>query len=589
MSDLIKKASTQLREMIMDALGELVAEQVVPAVPIPDFAIEIPADKSHGDFAANTAMVCAKAFRMPPRKIAELITEKVQLSGSMFEKTEVAGPGFMNFFLGRKWFSEVVENVLAEGENYGKTNTGAGKRALVEFVSANPTGPMHIGNARGGAIGDCLASVLQWAGWQAEREFYVNDAGNQIEKFGKSLSLRYMQLCTDKGQQLIYDNRNDTEKLCAEIFALSGEGQDFEMPEDVYLGQDIIEHAANYYHEHIFELKDVSEEERRKALVDYALPLNIAGLERDLKKYRIVYDNWFRESTVHEKNETKKVVDKLLEAGKAYEQDGAVWFKATEYGMDKDFVLKRSNGLYTYIVPDIAYHYDKLVTRNFDKAINVLGADHHGYVPRLKAALTALGVDANKLDVVLMQMVRLVRNGETVKLSKRSGKAITLVTLLDEIPIDAARFFFNLREANSQFEFDLDLAIEKSSQNPVYYVQYAHARICSMLRALAEEGTEIPKTADLDLLTDSREIELIRHLASLPKEIDLAAKTYDPAKITKYSVDLATLFHRFYDACSVKNAESAELKNARILLSVAVRQTLRNVLSILNIEAPDKM
>ena len=581
MSDLIKKASTQLREMIMDALGELVAEQVVPAVPIPDFAIEIPADKSHGDFAANTAMVCAKAFKMPPRKIAELITEKVRLSGSMFEKTEVAGPGFMNFFLGRKWFSEVVENVLAEGENYGKTNTGAGKRALVEFVSANPTGPMHIGNARGGAIGDCLASVLQWAGWQAEREFYVNDAGNQIEKFGKSLSLRYMHICSEKGQE-IYKSAADTEEVCKAIYGEEGSSEDFPMPEDVYLGQDIIEHAKNYFDLHGNSLENVSEEERRKALVDYALPLNIAGLERDLKKYRIVYDNWFRESTVHEKNETKKVVDKLLEAGKAYEQDGAVWFKATEYGMDKDFVLKRSNGLYTYIVPDIAYHYDKLVTRNFDKAINVLGADHHGYVPRLKAALTALGVDASKLDVVLMQMVRLVRNGETVKLSKRSGKAITLVTLLDEIPIDAARFFFNLREANSQFEFDLDLAIEKSSQNPVYYVQYAHARICSMLRALAEEGTEIPKTADLDLLTDSREIELIRHLASLPKEIDLAAKTYDPAKITKYSVDLATLFHRFYDACSVKNA-------ARILLSVAVRQTLRNVLSILNIEAPDKM
>lgn len=589
MSDLIKKASTQLREMIMDALGELVAEQAVPAVPLPDFAIEIPADKSHGDFAANTAMVCAKAFKMPPRKIAELITEKVQLSGTMFEKTEVAGPGFMNFFLGRKWFSEVVENVLAEGDSYGKTDTGAGKRVLVEFVSANPTGPMHIGNARGGAIGDCLASVLQWAGWHAEREFYVNDAGNQIEKFGKSLSLRYMQLCSDRGQQLIYDNRNNTEKLCAEIFALSGEGQEFEMPEDVYLGQDIIEHAANYYHEHIFELKDVSEEDRRKALVEYALPLNIAGLERDLKKYRIVYDNWFRESTVHAKNETKLVVDKLIEAGKAYEQDGAIWFKATEYGLDKDFVLKRSNGLYTYIVPDIAYHYDKLVTRNFDKAINVLGADHHGYVPRLKAALTALGVDANKLDVVLMQMVRLVRKGETVKLSKRSGKAITLVTLLDEIPIDAARFYFNLREANSQFEFDLDLAVEQSSQNPVFYVQYAHARICSMLRALAEEGTEIPQSADLSLLTDSREIELIRHLASLPKEIDLAAKTYDPAKITKYSLDLATLFHRFYDACSVKNAETEELKNARLLLSVAVRQTLRNVLAILNINAPEKM
>ncbi|MBP3745842.1 MAG: arginine--tRNA ligase [Ruminococcus sp.] len=589
MSDLINQASLQLNEIIMDALGVLVAEEAVPAVPLPAFNIEIPADKSHGDFAANTAMVCAKAFRMPPRKIADLICEKLQLEGTIFERAEVAGPGFLNFFLGRKWFSDVVRNVLDEKENYGKTDLGKGKKVLVEFVSANPTGPMHIGNARGGAIGDCLASVLQWAGYHAEREFYVNDAGNQIEKFGKSLSLRYMQLCSEKGQQLIYANQNDTEKLCAEIYSQSGEGQDFEMPEDVYLGTDIIEHAANYYHDHIFELQDVSEEERRKALVDYALPLNIAGLERDLKKYRIVYDNWFRESTIHAKNETKLVVDKLMESGHAYEQDGAVWFKATEYGLDKDFVLRRSNGLYTYIVPDIAYHYDKLVTRNFDKAINVLGADHHGYVPRLKAALTALGVDASKLDVVLMQMVRLVRNGEVVKLSKRSGKAITLVTLLDEIPIDAARFYFNLREANSQFEFDLDLAVEKSSQNPVYYVQYAHARICSLIRNLAEEGVNIPDSADFDLLSNPREIELIRHLAALPKEINLAAKSYDPAKITKYAIDLATLFHRFYDGCSVKNAETPELKNARILLCVAVRHTIRNVLTLLNIEQPEKM
>ena len=589
MSDLINQASLQLNEIIMDALGVLVAEEAVPAVPLPAFNIEIPADKSHGDFAANTAMVCAKAFRMPPRKIADLICEKLQLEGTIFERAEVAGPGFLNFFLGRKWFSDVVRNVLDEKENYGKTDLGKGKKVLVEFVSANPTGPMHIGNARGGAIGDCLASVLQWAGYHAEREFYVNDAGNQIEKFGKSLSLRYMQLCSEKGQQLIYANQNDTEKLCAEIYSQSGEGQDFEMPEDVYLGTDIIEHAANYYHDHIFELQNVSEEDRRKALVDYALPLNIAGLERDLKKYRIVYDNWFRESTIHAKNETKLVVDKLMESGHAYEQDGAVWFKATEYGLDKDFVLRRSNGLYTYIVPDIAYHYDKLVTRNFDKAINVLGADHHGYVPRLKAALTALGVDASKLDVVLMQMVRLVRNGEVVKLSKRSGKAITLVTLLDEIPIDAARFYFNLREANSQFEFDLDLAVEKSSQNPVYYVQYAHARICSLIRNLAEEGVNIPDSADFDLLSNPREIELIRHLAALPKEINLAAKSYDPAKITKYAIDLATLFHRFYDGCSVKNADTPELKNARILLCVAVRQTIRNVLTLLNIEQPEKM
>lgn len=589
MSDLINSASLRLREIIIEALGVLVAEEAIPAVPLPDFNIEIPADKSHGDFAANTAMVCAKALKMPPRKIAELICEKLCLEGTIFEKAEVAGPGFLNFFLGRSWFSDVVRNVLEEGGNYGKTELGKGKRVLVEFVSANPTGPMHIGNARGGAIGDCLASVLQWAGYHAEREFYVNDAGNQIEKFGKSLELRYLQLCSPKGQELMAQYKDDTDKLCSVIYEGSGEGGEFEMPEDVYLGTDIIEHAKNFYDINGKAMESVSEEERRKALVDYALPINIAGLERDLKKYRIVYDNWFRESTVHEKNETKLVVDKLMEAGKAYEQDGAIWFKATEYGMDKDFVLKRSNGLYTYIVPDIAYHYNKLVTRNFDKAINVLGADHHGYVPRLKAALNALGVDETKLDVVLMQMVRLVRNGETVKLSKRSGKAITLVTLLDEIPIDAARFFFNLREANSQFEFDLGLAIEKTSQNPVYYVQYAHARICSMLRALAEEGINVPDSADLDLLSDPREIELIRHLASLPKEIDLAAKTYDPAKITKYTIDLATLFHRFYDACSVKNAESEQLRDARILLSVAVRQVLRNTLEILNITCPEKM
>lgn len=589
MSDLINSASLRLREIIIEALGVLVAEEAIPAVPLPDFNIEIPADKSHGDFAANTAMVCAKALKMPPRKIAELICEKLCLEGTIFEKAEVAGPGFLNFFLGRSWFSDVVRNVLEEGGNYGKTELGKGKRVLVEFVSANPTGPMHIGNARGGAIGDCLASVLQWAGYHAEREFYVNDAGNQIEKFDKSLELRYLQLCSPKGQELMAQYKDDADKLCSVIYEGSGEGGEFEMPEDVYLGTDIIEHAKNFYDINGKAMESVSEEERRKALVDYALPINIAGLERDLKKYRIVYDNWFRESTVHEKNETKLVVDKLMEAGKAYVQDGAIWFKATEYGMDKDFVLKRSNGLYTYIVPDIAYHYNKLVTRNFDKAINVLGADHHGYVPRLKAALNALGVDETKLDVVLMQMVRLVRNGETVKLSKRSGKAITLVTLLDEIPIDAARFFFNLREANSQFEFDLGLAIEKTSQNPVYYVQYAHARICSMLRALAEEGIKVPDSADLDLLSDPREIELIRHLASLPKEIDLAAKTYDPAKITKYTIDLATLFHRFYDACSVKNAESEQLRDARILLSVAVRQVLRNTLEILNITCPEKM
>lgn len=588
MSDLIKSASEQLRELITEALGKMVADGTAPAEPLPDFTVEIPADKSHGDFAANTAMVCARAFKMPPRKIAELIREKIDLNGSVFDRTEIAGPGFMNFFLNKKWFADVTQNILSEKENYGRSNFGKGRRVLLEFVSANPTGPMHIGNARGGAIGDCLASVMDYAGYNVEREFYINDAGNQIEKFGKSLDLRFMQLCSEKGRSAA-EKYNDNETLLKYIYELSGEGMDFEMPEDVYLGMDIIEHAKNFLDINGDNLASAPEAERRKALVDYALPINIAGLERDLKKYRIVYDNWFRESSVHEKNETKAVVDKLLENGSAYKLDGAVWFKATEYGLDKDFVLQRSNGLYTYIVPDIAYHYDKLVTRNFDKAINILGADHHGYVPRLKAALTALGVDASKLDAVLMQMVRLVRKGETVKLSKRSGKAITLVTLLEEIPIDAARFYFNLREANSQFEFDLDLAVEKSSQNPVFYVQYAHARICSLMANLDSGNIEIPETADFSLLNDPKEIELIRHLASLPGEIELAAKQYDPSKLTKYAIDTATLFHRFYDGCSVKNAETPELMNARILLACAVRQVIRNVLSVLKIDCPEKM
>lgn len=588
MSDLIKNASEQLKEIIMSALGSLVSKELVPATELPAFNIEIPADKSHGDFAANTAMVCAKAFRLPPRKIAELICGEINLDGTLFYKWEIAGPGFINFFLSKSWFANVVKEVLDEGDDYGKTDYGKGKRVLVEFVSANPTGPMHVGNARGGAIGDCLASVLQWAGYHSEREFYINDAGNQIEKFGKSLSLRYLQICSEAGQK-ICKAAADNETACQTIYGEDGNSAEFPMPDDTYRGVDIIEHAKNYFDENGNILEKVSDEERKKALVDYALPKNIAGLERDLKKYRIVYDTWYRESTLHKSGETMRIVEKLKETGHTYEQEGAVWFKATDFGVDKDFVLVRANGIPTYVVPDIAYHYDKLVTRKFDKAINVLGADHHGYVPRLKAALTALGVDADKLDVVLMQMVRLLRNGEVAKLSKRSGKAITLVTLLDEIPIDAARFFFNMREANSQFEFDLDLAVEKSSQNPVYYVQYAHARLCSLIANLKAEGLIPEGQPDLELLDSEHEIELICHIASLPNEINQAAKNYDPAKITKYSIELATLFHRFYDGCSVKNAETDELRAARYALCCAVKQTLKNALTILKIDCPEKM
>ncbi|CDD53660.1 MULTISPECIES: arginine--tRNA ligase [Ruminococcus] len=562
MANLIKQASDQLREILLGSMGRLVASGAVPPEPVSDFKIEIPADKSHGDFATNAAMVCAKPFRMAPRAIAEKILGELVLEGTYFDRAEIAGPGFINFFLSPRWFAQVVNTVLEETGTYGRTDTGEGKRVLVEFVSANPTGPMHVGNARGGAIGDCLASLLDWAGYQVEREFYINDAGNQIEKFATSLEVRYLQLYRDG----------------------------VELPEDAYQGMDIVEHAKAFAAENGDRYVDADAKTRRDALVAYALPKNIEGLKRDLGKYRIQYDTWFRESTLHADGSVLEIVRKLRDSGYTYEQDGATWFKATEFGADKDFVLVRSNGIPTYVVPDIAYHYNKLVTRGFDKAIDVLGADHHGYVPRLKAALTALGVDASKLDVVLMQMVFVMRNGQVAKLSKRSGKAITLVTLLEEIPIDAARFFFNLREANSHFEFDLDLAVEKSSQNPVYYVQYAHARICSLLRNLAEEGIRPAELTGerMQQFTQPQEIELIRYIAMLPQEIDTAAKHYDPSRITKYTVELATLFHKFYDACTVKNAEP-QLREARLALCAATRQALANALTMLKITCPEKM
>ena len=589
MSDMIKKASEQVRELVMNALGECVAEGVFPAEPIPSFNVEIPADPKNGDMSTNAAMVCARAFRTAPKKIAEEICKRVFLTGSYFEKCETAGAGFINFFFSKEWFSETVADVLTEKDDFGSTDMGKGKRVLIEFVSANPTGPMHIGNARGGAIGDCLASVMEKAGYEVSREFYVNDAGNQIEKFGKSLSLRYMQLCSAKGQA-IYKSAADTEEVCRLIYGENGSSEDFPMPEDVYLGQDIIAHAKEYFDLNGSCLENVSEEERKKALVDYALPLNIEGLERDLKKYRIVYDRWFRESELHNSGAVAEIIGKLKESGYTYEKDGALWFRSSEMGDEKDRVLVRENGIPTYFVPDIAYHYNKLVTRGYDTAIDILGADHHGYIPRMKAAMQALGVDPKRLDMVIMQMVNLVRNGEKYKLSKRSGKAITLSTLLDEIPIDAARFFFNLREPNSQFDFDMELAISQSSDNPVYYVQYAHARICSVLRKLEEENIVVEALSKdtLSALGEPDEVELIKYIASFPSVINDSAKNYDPARITRYVWELATKYHRFYTNCRIVS-EDKTMTQARISLCLAVKQVISNILKMLKIDCPEKM
>ena len=563
MSKIVKKTEIELKNIIEQAVKKAVLNGALPEAEMPQFNIEKPANKDNGDYSTNVAMAGARAFKKAPRMIAEAIASCIDLDGTAFDRVEIAGPGFMNFFLSQQFYSNVLKDVFSCGKDYGKSDYGQGKRVLVEFVSANPTGPMHIGNARGGAIGDCLASVLDWAGFSVNREFYVNDAGNPIEKFATSLEVRYLQH---------YD-------------------PSIELPEDAYHGQDIVEHAENFIKEYGDKYVNADSKERRKALVDFALPKNIAGLERDLGRYRITYDKWFRESTLHNDGSVQRVIDALKEKGVTYEQDGALWFKASEYGNDKDIVLVRANGLPTYIVPDIAYHYNKLVTRGYDKAIDVLGADHHGYVPRMKAALTALGLDASRLDCVIMQMVRLVREGETIKLSKRSGKAITLNTLIDEVPLDAARFFFNLREPNSHFDFDLELAAKQSSENPVYYVQYAHARICSIIKKAQEQGVELktPSDDELALLNSKEEKDLIRHLSLLTDEIVSAAKSYDPAKITHYVIELATLFHKFYNAQRVMLDDNEGLMQARLFLCKAVKDTIYNILTMLKITAPEVM
>jgi arginyl-tRNA synthetase len=563
MSNLVALAENQLKEAILSAMGAAVAAGELPAEPVPAFGIEVPADRAHGDLSANAAMVSAKAFRLPPRKIAEIIKSHIILDGTVLESVEVAGPGFLNFKLSPAFYAGVVKDVLEQADNYGRSSYGNGKKVMVEFVSANPTGPMHMGNARGGALGDCLASVLDAAGYDVWREFYVNDAGNQIEKFGISLEARYLQYY--KGEDAV------------------------EFPEDAYHGDDIKEHAKGFAAIYGDKYLNADPQERREALVNYALPLNIERMHRDLEKYRIKYDCWFNESTLHKNGELEETIKILTERGLTYEKEGALWYRASEFGGEKDEVLVRANGNPTYFAADIAYHRNKFA-RGFDICIDIWGADHHGHVARMKGAMDAIGLDGNKLKVVLIQLVRLMRGGEVVRMSKRSGKAIQLADLLDEVPIDAARFFFNQREANTQMDFDLELAVEKSSQNPVYYVQYAHARICSIFRNLEAEGITLGKYTDdqLSLLVHHDEKELIRHLAAFTGEIIEAAKAYDPARITRYSLELASLFHKFYNSCRVK-CEDESLMNARLALCAAARHTLRNALTLLKIEAPEVM
>lgn len=564
MSNPVSDIKQSITALVRAALDAAAASGTLSAcAELPAFVVEIPADTSHGDFATNAAMVCARTFRCAPRKVAEAICQNLVLEGSGIERVEIAGPGFINFFLSRGWFSEVVHSVLAQGDAYGRTSFGSGEKVQVEFVSANPTGPMHMGNARGGAIGDCLAAALDWAGYEVTREFYVNDAGNQIEKFGRSLEARYLQIY--QGEDAV------------------------EFPEDGYHGDDIKARAQEFADLHGNRLVQADGPDRRRELIGYALPKNIEKLRQDLESYRIAYDVWFLESTLHN-GAIDQAIQRLSDRGMTYEKEGALWYKATENGGEKDEVLVRANGFPTYFAADIAYHYNKFAVRGFDRVINVWGADHHGHVARLKGAMDAIGLDGSKLDIVLMQLVRLMKDGKPYKMSKRTGKAVSLTDLIEEVPVDAARFYFNMREPNSTFDFDLDLAIEQSSQNPVYYVQYAHARICSILRKLAEEGVS-PRacTADeLDAMDGPFETELIRCLARFPQEIVETARSYDPAKLTKYAVEAATLFHKFYDKCRIRG-EAEPLMQARLNLCLAVRTVLRNVLTILKITVPESM
>ena len=577
--DMYSKAVLGLKNAIISAMERAIENGELPNAQLPDFIIEAPANPENGDFATNAAMAGAKAFRMPPFKIAAAITSNLSLEGTMCERFETAGPGFINFFLSGSFYSGVIEEIISDPEGYGSSDFGKGEKVMVEFVSANPTGPMHMGNARGGALGDCLAAVLNKAGYSAYREFYVNDAGNQIEKFGASLEARYLQIY--KGDEIVF-------------------------PEDGYQGADITELAKEYSALNGDKLLDADSAERRKALVDYALPKNISKMQEDMEKYRIIYDKWFFESELHKSGEVAAVVELLKSKGLTYEQDGAVWYKnkevltkkllaegKTQEYIDnlelKDDVLIRQNGNPTYFAADIAYHKNKF-DRGFTTLIDIWGADHHGHVMRMKGAMDAIGYDGEKLTVVLMQLVKLVRGGELVKMSKRTGKAIQLGDLLEEVPVDSARFFFNTREANTQMDFDLDLAVSQDNQNPVYYVQYAHARICSIFKALAADGI-LPREcteAELSLLTAPEEKELINHLALYGSEIISSAKDYDPTKITRYVTRLATLFHKFYNACRVKGDDEG-LTQARLALCGCVRAVLKNVLEMFKIICPESM
>lgn len=558
------EAREQLSMLVARAYDAAATAGELPQAVYEAPAAEVPKDSSNGDFSSTFALAMAKTLHTAPRKVAEVLLKYINLDGTYFDKIWIAGPGFLNVTLGSGWYGGVLASVEQAGMNFGALDIGRGKRVMVEFVSANPTGPMHLGNARGGVLGDSLAAVLERAGYDVWREFYVNDAGNQVELFGKSLYVRLVQ---------------------------HFRGEDAaEFPEDGYHGEDIRELAAEFALRHGEQVLEIPEEECRKQLIVFGLERNIIRMQQDLERYKVQYNRWFKESELHKSGYVDETVELLRAAGALYEKDGATWFRATDYGCEKDEVMIKSNGFYTYYAVDIAYHRNKFVERKFDMVIDALGADHHGHTRRFRAGMQAIGVEPSRLQFMLFQLVRLVRDGESVRMSKRTGKAITLSNLLDEISVDAARFFFDFRQPDTHLEFDIGLAEKEENDNPVFYVQYAHARICSLLRMLAGDGVPVPVAADIDamLLCSDEEKKLIRAIAELPEEIRMAARDLDPSRLTRYCVDLAAAFHTFYNAQRIRG-EAPELCKARLKLADITRLTLANVLEMLKITAPEHM
>ncbi len=563
-NNIVELIQQQIKDIVEKSIKVAEQKGELPQIEIPEIVIEKPREQQYGEFSTNVAMQITKQAKQPPRKIAEIIIGNAATEGTYVEKIDCAGPGFINFYLNNQWLYDSLKLITEMKEQYGEITIGKGTKVMVEFVSANPTGPLHMGNARGGALGDCIASVLEKAGYDVTREFYVNDAGNQIQKFGISLEARYIQQL--KGEDAIL------------------------FPEDGYQGEDIIEHAKAYIAEYGDALLLKESEERRSILAQYALPKNIERIRDGLQQYGISYDVWFSEKSLYDSKEVERTISELKEKGYTVESEDAIWLNGEKLGLEKNEVLVRNNGFPTYMAADIAYHRDKFVGRKFDWVINLWGADHHGHVGRMKAAMIPFGIEPDKLQVVLFQLVRLYRNGEIARMSKRTGKSISLTDLLDEVGKDAARFFFNMKASGSHLDFDLDLAVKQSNENPVFYVQYAHARICSMLAKLEEEGIPMPEVSkvDLSLLKEKEELELIKKLAELPEEIRISASTLEPSRLTRYVMDVAGGFHSFYSACSVKNAEE-ELRMARIELAMCTKTVIRNVLSILKISSPERM